>query len=234
MLRSRLSRHPSCNRRPLPSGNTRWQRDPPLHRPIPFVSTQPPPHSRCHTAHPPLAQCRRGNVAARQAAHQCMRKTRPAWTSSRPRDGHAVLHKGDVTAGTALYTETSGLLSLFSINLQQGTNTLSHQPQHRVPSSLYPMLPRTAQNVSPHVHNRTDPLEANHTQRYAGRRMSRRPTGPGTPHSAWQQAQRDGVDMVQLESTLRLSPAQRIRRHARALASAIALREAVRKRNARS
>jgi hypothetical protein len=44
---------------------------------------------------------------------------------------------------------------------------------------------------------------------------------------AWEQAKAAGIDMSLLESNLRKSPLERIRAHDRALAAAIALRQAV-------
>lgn len=50
----------------------------------------------------------------------------------------------------------------------------------------------------------------------------------------WKAAEAHGCDMALLEANLRRSPAERIRRHSRALASALALREAMERRRARS
>jgi len=64
-------------------------------------------------------------------------------------------------------------------------------------------------------------------------------TGTRPSHSsadkgpAWREAEAYGFDMSLIESNLRLSPRERIRRHNRALRTAISLREAVKKRDAR-
>ena len=47
--------------------------------------------------------------------------------------------------------------------------------------------------------------------------------------SAWKEAEAAGIDMSLLEANLRKSPLERIRAHDRALATAMALREAVRR-----
>ena len=44
---------------------------------------------------------------------------------------------------------------------------------------------------------------------------------------AWEEAEAAGIDMSLLEANLRKTPAERIRAHDRALATAMALREAV-------
>ena len=51
--------------------------------------------------------------------------------------------------------------------------------------------------------------------------------------SAWEKARAYGIDMSLIEANLRKTPLQRIRNHARALASATQLREAMGKRHAR-
>ena len=52
------------------------------------------------------------------------------------------------------------------------------------------------------------------------------------PLSAWEAARRYGYDMQQLEANLRLTPAERCRRHSHALAAEIALRSAARRAHA--
>ena len=47
--------------------------------------------------------------------------------------------------------------------------------------------------------------------------------------SAWQAAEEYGFDMSLVEDNLRLTPWERIRRHSRALATALTLREAMEK-----
>ncbi|MFH1733005.1 MAG: hypothetical protein ABIF82_15335 [Planctomycetota bacterium] len=49
---------------------------------------------------------------------------------------------------------------------------------------------------------------------------------------AWRAAEDYGIDMSLIESNLRKTPAERVRAHSRALATALALREAMKKRNA--
>jgi hypothetical protein len=51
--------------------------------------------------------------------------------------------------------------------------------------------------------------------------------------SAWEEAERAGFDMSLIEHNLSLSVWERIRAHSRALAMALALREAMEKRDAR-
>ncbi len=48
-----------------------------------------------------------------------------------------------------------------------------------------------------------------------------------TAKSAWEQAAAEGIDMSLIEASLRRSPIERIRVHARALAAATQLMEAV-------
>jgi hypothetical protein len=55
-----------------------------------------------------------------------------------------------------------------------------------------------------------------------------------TTLSAWEQAEREGFDMSLIEHSLTLSVWERIRAHSRALAMALALREAMEKRDGRS
>lgn len=62
---------------------------------------------------------------------------------------------------------------------------------------------------------------------------SESPPPPSTP-SAWEEAERAGFDMSLIEHNLTLSVWERIRAHSRALAMALALREAMEKRDARS
>jgi hypothetical protein len=62
---------------------------------------------------------------------------------------------------------------------------------------------------------------------------SEAPRPPATP-SAWEEAERAGFDMSLIEHNLTLSVWERIRAHSRALAMALALREAMEKRDARS
>jgi hypothetical protein len=50
--------------------------------------------------------------------------------------------------------------------------------------------------------------------------------------SAWQVAEEYGFDMSLVEDNLRLTPWERIRRHSRALAMALTLRQAMEKRHA--
>lgn len=57
---------------------------------------------------------------------------------------------------------------------------------------------------------------------------------PPSALSAWEEAERDGFDMSLIEHNLTLSVWERIRAHSRALAMALALREAMEKRDARS
>jgi len=57
---------------------------------------------------------------------------------------------------------------------------------------------------------------------------------PSTTPSAWEDAERAGFDMSLIEHNLTLSVWERIRAHSRALAMALALREAMEKRDARS
>lgn len=52
--------------------------------------------------------------------------------------------------------------------------------------------------------------------------------------SAWELAAQEGHDMSLLESNLRKSPAERIRAHSRALATAVMLRAAMGKQHAGS
>jgi hypothetical protein len=52
--------------------------------------------------------------------------------------------------------------------------------------------------------------------------------------TAWDAAREWGCDMAQIAHNLTLTPAERVRRHNRALASAWTLREAVEKRRASS
>ncbi len=52
------------------------------------------------------------------------------------------------------------------------------------------------------------------------------PRAPSDQRSAWAAAEAYGCDMSLLESALRKTPAERIRVHGRALAAALALREA--------
>ncbi len=59
------------------------------------------------------------------------------------------------------------------------------------------------------------------------------PPPPNAP-SAWEEAERAGFDMSLIEHNLTLSVWERIRAHSRALAMALALREAMEKRDARS
>jgi hypothetical protein len=51
---------------------------------------------------------------------------------------------------------------------------------------------------------------------------------------AWKAAEKDGFDMSLVESNLRKTPCERIRAHSRALATAVMLRQAMKKRNART
>lgn len=53
-------------------------------------------------------------------------------------------------------------------------------------------------------------------------------------HPAWDAAEAYGIDMSQIETQLRLTPAERIQRHRRALATVNMLIEAVRKSHGRS
>jgi hypothetical protein len=53
------------------------------------------------------------------------------------------------------------------------------------------------------------------------------PDGP-----AWKAAEAYGIDMSLIESNLRKTPEERIRSHGRVLEMALALREAMRRRNA--
>lgn len=57
---------------------------------------------------------------------------------------------------------------------------------------------------------------------------------PLTTLSAWEEAERAGFDMSLIEHDLTLSVWKRIRAHSRALAMALALREAMEKCDARS
>lgn len=59
----------------------------------------------------------------------------------------------------------------------------------------------------------------------------RRPLVKSDP---WKAAEAYGCDMALLEANLRRSPAERVRRHSRALATAVALRGAMERRRARS
>ena len=52
--------------------------------------------------------------------------------------------------------------------------------------------------------------------------------------TAWEAAEKNGHDMSVVESNLRKTPYERIRAHSRALATAVMLRQAVKKRNARA
>jgi hypothetical protein len=52
--------------------------------------------------------------------------------------------------------------------------------------------------------------------------------------SAWEAAEKQGHDMSLIESNLRKTPYERIRAHNRALATAVMLRQAMEKRNARA
>ncbi len=54
------------------------------------------------------------------------------------------------------------------------------------------------------------------------------------PPTAWEIAKREGIDMSLIECALTKTPAQRIREHSHALATAIALRKAMEKANAGS
>ena len=56
------------------------------------------------------------------------------------------------------------------------------------------------------------------------------PRAPSDQRSAWAAAEAYGCDMSLLESALRKTPAERIRVHGRALAAALALREATERR----
>ena len=60
--------------------------------------------------------------------------------------------------------------------------------------------------------------------------MSKIPRLPSDRGSAWAAAEAYGCDMSLLESALRKRPAERIRVHGRALAAALALREAAERR----
>jgi len=51
---------------------------------------------------------------------------------------------------------------------------------------------------------------------------------------AWSRAERLGIDMTLVEANLRLTPAERLRQHARALNTAVKLREAMEAAHARS
>ena len=62
---------------------------------------------------------------------------------------------------------------------------------------------------------------------------SESPPQPSTL-SAWEEAERAGFDMSLIEHSLTLNVWERIRAHSRALAMALALREAMEKRDARS
>ena len=68
-------------------------------------------------------------------------------------------------------------------------------------------------------------------RRAPGERSIRRPLLAGGP-SAWQAAEAYGFDMSLIEANLRRTPAERIRAHGRALALAVVLREAMRRRRA--
>ena len=54
------------------------------------------------------------------------------------------------------------------------------------------------------------------------------------PGAAWRAAEAYGFDMSLIEANLRKTPAERIRLHAIALRTALALRDAMRNRRARS
>jgi len=69
------------------------------------------------------------------------------------------------------------------------------------------------------------------TPGYSGR-MSTPKTPKPAPGPAWRAAEAYGIDMSLVEACLRRTPAERIRVHCRALATALALREAMRKRDA--
>ena len=56
----------------------------------------------------------------------------------------------------------------------------------------------------------------------------------GSKSVAWKAAEKEGYDMSLVESNLRKSPCERIRAHSRALATAVMLRQAMKKRNART
>ena len=51
---------------------------------------------------------------------------------------------------------------------------------------------------------------------------------------AWKAAEKEGYDMSLIESNLGKTPCARIRAHSRALATAVMLRQAMKKRNARA
>ena len=59
---------------------------------------------------------------------------------------------------------------------------------------------------------------------------SETPRDPSGRETAWAAAEAYGCDMSLLESNLRKVPAERIRAHSRALAAALALREAMESR----
>ena len=52
--------------------------------------------------------------------------------------------------------------------------------------------------------------------------------------SAWEAARDWGCDMAQIDHNLTLTPTERLRRHSRALAAALALREGAEERSASS
>jgi len=57
---------------------------------------------------------------------------------------------------------------------------------------------------------------------------------PPAKGPAWKAAEEYGFDMSLIEAGLNLTPQERIRRHSRALKTAILLREAVERRHGRS
>jgi hypothetical protein len=63
-----------------------------------------------------------------------------------------------------------------------------------------------------------------------GVKLKRKPSRPKS--SAWLAAEALGFDMSLVRSNLRLTPLERIRRHDRALATATALRRAMKERHA--
>ena len=64
--------------------------------------------------------------------------------------------------------------------------------------------------------------------------MAKRRESCGDSSSAWDAARRHGIDTSLIEANLRKTPVERIRAHARALAMAMTLREAMRRRDAGS
>ncbi|MBI5394552.1 MAG: hypothetical protein HZA91_04570 [Verrucomicrobia bacterium] len=64
--------------------------------------------------------------------------------------------------------------------------------------------------------------------------MSKKPTARASHGRAWRAAEAAGIDMSLVESALRKTPAERLRAHDRALAAALALREAMEKHRAKA